>query len=351
LRWKAIVSCFDSEKGVFIPKPHEEGRLVITDHEPWRNATPTTFFDERVKTDEAGGFVGEITLPKDADRQVLYFQWDNSNTVRCYFTEASDWAPEPSFVEFALLPNSAPLPSERQIQIRVRDISGLPLAGATVHWESDCDEVVTEGDVTLDENGTAIVTQAVTLPNSDDATQGFLFRATVKHPNGEETSHREVFYVQSCGYRLTCSLAEPLWCFDNRPFEVLLTSDERTDLSGEIEVYPLAADAIPQADFTPTTPPAHIFPFTKIGTLPITLPAGRYMLRAKTADSTTAFAPVRVLPTDAPAVTSAISPNDDGIIRFQWPEKEDPRTQQERMSLSGDNAIHYKPVPAGTTLK
>jgi hypothetical protein len=142
-----------------------------------------------------------------------------------------------------------------------------------------------------------------------------------------------------------------LWCFDNRPFEVLLASDERTDLCGEIEAYPLAADATPRSDFAPTTPPAHTFPFAKTGTLPITLPAGRYMLRAKTADSTTAFAPVRVLPTDAPAVTSAISPNDDGILRFQWPEKEDPRTLQERMSLSGDNAIHYKPVPAGTTLK
>lgn len=351
LRWKAIVSCFDSEKGVFIPKPHEEGRLVITDQEPWRNATSTTFFDERVTTDETGCFIGEITLPKDADRQVLYFQWDNSNSVRCHFTEASDWAPESSFVEFALLPNSAPLPSERQIQIRVRDISGLPLAGAPVHWKSDCDDLVTEGDVTLDENGTAIVTQAVTLPKSGDSTQGFFFRATVKHPNGEETSHWEVFYVQSCGYRLTCSPAEPLWCFDNCPFNLLIASDERAELCGEIEVYPLAADATPRADFVPTTPPTYTFPFTKTGTLPITLPAGLYLLRAKTAEMATAFTLVRVLPTNAPAAASAMSSDKDGILRFQWPEKEESYAMQGCVILSEYDKIHYEPVLAGTTLK
>ena len=346
LRWKVITTHFNPEKGTFIPKPQEAGRLTITGDD----AAKTVFFDEEVTTDEAGCFTGEITLPKDAKTQVLKFQWDSR--VICYqLVMAHNWAPEPSAIAFTLLPSNAPLPSERQVQIRVRDISGLPLAGAPVHWKSDCDDLVTEGDVTLDENGTAIVTQAVTLPNSGDATQGFVFRATVKHPNGEETSHREVFYVQSCGYRLTCSLAEPLWCFDNRPFEVLLASDERADLCGEIEVYPLAADAIPRSDFAPTTPPVHTFPFAKTGTQPITLPAGRYMLRAKTADTTTAFAPVRVLPTDAPAAASAMPSDEDGILRFQWPEKEDSHFMQGYVTLSGYDTIHYEPVPAGTTLK
>ena len=346
LRWKVITTHFDPEKGTFIPKPQEAGRLTITGDD----AAKTIFFDEDITTDEAGCFTGEITLPKDAKEQVLKFQWYDEHI--CYYPIAAiDWAPEPSAIAFALLPSNAPLPSERQVQIRVRDISGLPLAGAPVHWKSNCDDLVTEGDVTLDENGTAIVTQAVPLPNSDDAMQGFFFRATVKHPNGEETSHREVFYIQSCGYRLTCRPAEPLWCFDNRPFEVLLASDERANLCGEIEAYPLAADATPRSDFTPTTPPAHTFPFAKTGTQPITLPAGRYMLRAKTADTTSTFAPVRVLPTDAPAAASAISSDEDGILRFQWPEKEDPHFMQGCVTLSGYDTIHYEPVPAGTTLK
>lgn len=346
LRWKVITTHFDPEKGTFIPKPQEAGRLTITGDD----AAKTVFFDENITTDDSGCFTDETRLPKDAKEQVLKFTWNDERI--CYHPiTAIDWAPEPSAIAFALLPSNAPLPSERQVQIRVRDISGLPLAGVPVHWKSNCDDLVTEGDVTLDENGTAIVTQAVPLPNSDDAMQGFFFRATVKHPNGEETSHREVFYVQSCGYRLTCRLAEPLWCFDNRPFEVLLASDERADLCGEIEAYPLAADATPRSDFAPTAPPTHTFPFAKTGTLPITLPAGRYMLRAKTADTTTAFAPVRVLPTDAPAAASAMSSDEDGILRFQWPEKEDPHFMQGCVTLSEYDTIHYEPVPAGTTLK
>ena len=341
LRWRVVSILFDPVNNKFIPTPHEAGRLTITGDD----AAKTIFFDENITTDDSGCFTGEITLPKDAKTQVLKFQWDG-RVISYHPITAINWAPEPSHVEISLIPNSTPLPSERQVQIRVRDISGLPLAGAPVHWESGCDDLVTEGDVTLDENGTAIVTQAVSLPNSDDAMQGFFFRATVKHPNGEETSHQEVFYVQSCGYRLTCRLAEPLWCFDNRPFEVLLASDERADLCGEIKAYPLAADATPRSDFAPTAPPTHTFPFAKTGTLPITLPAGRYMLRAKTADLETPFRIVQVLPLKA--TEAVLFKNDTGVLRFQWPEQF--RLETPSVRLTQDN-IRYESVPAGTTLK
>ena len=350
MRWKVIVTHFDSEKNTFVPSPHETGCLSIS------STDGALSFEETLTTDATGCLTGELPLPPETGNTHVAFTWNEERlTHPSILISASDYTPPMSQLEVTALPSSAPLPSERQFEIRGRAISGIPLAGTKVQWKLDLESTRNaeyKGEVTLDEHGRALLTHPIALPNTGVSVQNIALHVRMLQPNGKPTSRTLYTQIQPAGYSLECSLPEEHWCFENRPFNVLLTCDERSDLNGKIEVYPSnGKQQLPWIYETPDTPPSYTFPFAKMGTVPITLPAGYYTLRAKTPDVKTPLCEVCVYPLNAEPATPTFTPDEDGAVLFQWPQRKKAKTQFGCVIVNKNDPIHYQPIPAGTTLK